>query len=491
MTLAPTIAKLTHEWDSARHGNNGWPLFLEAVTLSGIRGWTGEQIEFRYPVVAISGENGSGKSTILKACASAYRASAPAITVGAVTYSPDDFFPNTPWETVTGVNLDFRTRKGAMVEHVSLRKPTSRWRGQPGRSSRGVFFLDISRIQPANTLIGYGRLAQQAIATGGTAAALPQDQLNMLNRVMSRTYTSGELARDASKQVGILESNGYTYSNFHQGAGEDASLDLIALLHSAPNQSVILIDEAEASLHPKAQRRLITELVRLAFEKKLQIILSTHSSFILEQLPAVARVVVTVDRYNKREILYGASAQYSLSLMDDEYHPELDVYCEDNEAAYIIDALLRREAPEARQRISIVPVGPADVVTTMGRLRSEDRLTHRSVSVLDADQSEKPGCLRLPGSRAPEVDVFRSQTPDSLEIAASRLLVSADDLASAIDDAIQIENHHAWSKQAAKELSPGLRTDRLWEALVDAWAERVLTSNERHDFVQAITDELP
>ena len=45
---ARTAALLSHDW--------------EAVTIYGLRGWTGETVDFRYPVIAIAGENGSGRA---------------------------------------------------------------------------------------------------------------------------------------------------------------------------------------------------------------------------------------------------------------------------------------------------------------------------------------------------------------------------------------------------------------------------------------------
>ena len=50
-----------------------FPQFVESVKIDGLRGWNGEMVHFKFPIVAIAGENGSGKSTILKAAACAYR----------------------------------------------------------------------------------------------------------------------------------------------------------------------------------------------------------------------------------------------------------------------------------------------------------------------------------------------------------------------------------------------------------------------------------
>ena len=49
-----------------------WPQFLQMVQIDGLRGWSGQSVEFNFPVVAIVGENGSGKSTLMKVAASVY-----------------------------------------------------------------------------------------------------------------------------------------------------------------------------------------------------------------------------------------------------------------------------------------------------------------------------------------------------------------------------------------------------------------------------------
>lgn len=58
------------------------------------------------------------------------------------------------------------------------------------------------------------------------------------------------------------------YSGFHQGAGEAALADLIAL--DIPKSSLVLIDDIETSLHPKAQRRLIIDLAQICRLQQVQ-----------------------------------------------------------------------------------------------------------------------------------------------------------------------------------------------------------------------------
>ncbi|MCA1983740.1 ATP-dependent nuclease [Nocardioides nematodiphilus] len=487
---SPTLPGLASDWASSRNTSAGWPLFLEAVYIDGVRGWQKQWVEFRFPVVAIAGENGSGKSTVLKAAAAAYR---PAAGDAAKDLSPDDFFPSTPWEIVSGVRLEYRIRQGDSVEQKSLRKQTTRWRGMPERLARNVVFLDISRTQPVDTLIGYGRVARTELAKSATELQLTPDNVKVLSRVLGRNYESGSIVRDErGKQVGIVEtSSGASYSNFHQGAGEDATTDLIALLQEAPRNSLILIDEVEASLHPRAQRRLMTELIGIARARRLQLVVSTHSPYVLEQLPPEARIYLRSTRAGQREPVYGVTPEYALSLMDDERHPELLAYCEDGESGSMVESIVRRFDPGALERMKIVEVGPAGTVRSLGGLAHAGKLPEAGIGVLDGDEGSGVGCVALPGGGPPEVVVYRSMSEDNMAAVAERLGVRFGDLADIVDDALTIPNHHAWSAEIARQLGDRVRKSRVWESFLDVWVTDVLDESDGLALVERFKDLLP
>lgn len=489
---APTTAKLTSAWDTLRHAGNGWPLFLSAVKISGLRGWQGETVEFRYPVVAIAGVNGSGKSTVLKAAAAAYLA--PNDTSASVTYYADDFFPKTPWEDVQGVVMTYTVRQGDSTETITVRKPTHRWRGSPDRKPRPSFFFDISRIQPANTQIGYGRTAQDVISRGQTEPLTPE-QVSQLNRTLGRTYEEASFDRSEDKQVGVLTLSGIRYSNFHQGAGEDSVLDLLSLIAKAPDKSLVIIDEVEASLHPQAQRGLVTELLRLAHDKRLQIIVSTHSPFILEQLPSLARLFISVDRDLKREVLYGISSDFALNLMDDERHAELDLYCEDQKSAYVIERLVALGAPDLLHRVGITEVGPANTVMTLSKIAMDGKLPRPGIGIVDAEQPGGDHYLKLPGNEAPERECFTTFEDSHWTAVAERLGRNAGEVLDAKEAAEQIPNHHAWPGEIARHLGGTMRPTKVWEAISDVWVRDVVGQADAQSwcepFVQALKEADP
>ena len=109
-----SIRLLEKKWVS----NVGWPQRLESIEISGIRGWTGKPIPFQFPIVAISGENGSGKSTILQAAAASFRA-----PKGGRNITAGIMFPETMWDSIADAMVHyFRVRTG-----VELTMPAPVW----------------------------------------------------------------------------------------------------------------------------------------------------------------------------------------------------------------------------------------------------------------------------------------------------------------------------------------------------------------------------
>lgn len=68
------------------------------------------------------------------------------------------------------------------------------------------------------------------------------------------------------------------------GYGISQVLPVIVLLHFAPEGSVILCEDPEAHLHPMAQVVLADMFVAVARERKLQILLETHSEHLFRRL---------------------------------------------------------------------------------------------------------------------------------------------------------------------------------------------------------------
>lgn len=462
-----------------------WPQFLERVEIKGLRGWKGQSVQFKYPVVAIVGENGAGKSTVLKVAAAAYDAAEN-------KYFPSDFFLDTHWDKLKDIELGFQIRRGDEAPSYKIRKRTERWSYPDKRYLRKVFWFDVARTLPLDATAGYAKVAR--LAAGEAATEPISDEFRArLSFILGRTYEAARFAApdvNAKRAVGLLTRDFGEISQFHQGAGEDTTLDLIRALQHVPKNALIIIDEVEASLHPRAQRRLVRFLLELSRIQRAQIIVSTHSPYVLEELPPEARVLL-VPTAEGPNVVYGASPEFSLTRLDEMVHPEAYLYVEDRNAeAWTREILARHpEGPNLLSRLRISPVGPENVVRVMGQIASKGKLHHRGLGVLDGDQAPSEGCIVLPGGDVPERVVFWGLKAHNWGALHERFGIGAGDLHAYLEDALLNADFHRW---------PALVGDRVlksstsvWEVMATEWCRICLTQQDRDTLVDAVRATLP
>lgn len=464
--------------------NSPWPQYLRSIIISGLRGWDHVEVEFKFPVVAIAGENGSGKSTILQAAASAYSNQMD----NSLSFYPSNFFPATAWDTISGVTLNYKIRQGDNEKSYTIRRKTSRWRGLQKRPSRYVIFQDISRILPLDATVGYARIAKQN-SMEISSNSLNQEIMEKCIYILGRNYNGVKNARssaDETKEISVADWDGRQYSRFHQGAGEGATIELIPLLLKAPKNSIILIDEVEASLHPRSQRRLIHFLLWLARTRYIQVILTTHSSYVLEELPDEARILLNHGTSGV-DVIYGITPNYALNRMDDTANPDIYLFTEDAEATILIKEILRQHGLDLSS-IGFVEVGPSNVVETLGNLSERSGLPFKALGVLDADKEIKPGCIKLPGGNAPEKQLYQDILRDSIPQLSSRLGKSDNEVRDALARAITIPGHHHWLIDTERALN--FSKTYLWETMCQIWVRECLSDDDILELIGKINSQM-
>jgi predicted ATPase len=479
MPLSREMRRLEAKWGL----NTGWPKRLDWIEVRGVRGWTGQRFDLPFPIVAVVGENGVGKSTVLQAAASVYSSSDP----GDRERFASDFFPSTTWDQVSGVDLRYAVREGGEPLVASVRKPTGRWRGNPERRRRPVKYIDLSRIQPVPGRVGYSRLANPAFTEVG-GVDFDHQRLANLSAILGRKYELARMATldaDQHRQVPVIAQNGATYSGFHQGAGETTITELLD--QDLPRYSLVLIDEAESSLHPRAQRRLIRDLAEKCRERELQIILTTHSPYILEELPAIARACI-LQTGGTREIVYGVSPAFAMSKMDDQPHHEIDLYVEDNRARQMLIEVLTAVDRDLVPRCQVIPFGAVQVGKSLGQMVEQRRFPRPTCVFLDGDAGGAPGCEVLPGDDAPERVVFEALADADWPGLAERLGRPYAEIADACARAMTQPNHHDWVITAASPLT--VSGDNLWQAMCAEWANRLLPRGEAEAMARTVRDSL-
>ena len=205
------------------------------------------------------------------------------------------------------------------------------------------------------------------------------------------------LTRGAGNDAFVLALGAppYTYhSEKHFSLGELCVLKLLRLLREVQDDSMIIVDELEMALHPRAQVNLLRYLQDQAAAKSLTVIFSTHSVTLLKSIDR--RHIIYLDKQDDGEIkaVIGCFPTYAIGNIasDEETLPDIMLYVEDLFARDMVTAFFEKFAdervpdPTARPSTKIVPVGPFDAVMAFLE-RNRSVLPNRVVqkAVLDGD----------------------------------------------------------------------------------------------------------
>lgn len=168
-----------------------------------------------------------------------------------------------------------------------------------------------------------------------------------------------------------LETTGASYSEAHAGSGEYAVVRLVDAIRSAPERSLILLDEPEVSLHPGAQAKLLQFIEREVLRGGHQVVMSTHSPSLVAGLPHQAIKVFGFDTLRQRVVLVadGCSPTEAFAHLGHTTagptRPRLIV--EDDLAAELVRTSLRRHGRTKLDSLDIAPFpgGAGTIVSTV------------------------------------------------------------------------------------------------------------------------------
>ncbi len=120
---------------------------------------------------------------------------------------------------------------------------------------------------------------------------LTVEELQYVSKILGRDYEFAQLVRHSlypgnrGQDLSVVFRRGREYSEAFAGSGEIAAVSAVVQILAAPDYSLILLDEPETSLHPGAQRSMLRFLLEQIKIKKHQVVISTHSSDFLDGLP--------------------------------------------------------------------------------------------------------------------------------------------------------------------------------------------------------------
>jgi len=406
--LADPKLALADKFQSHHRFTNFGPIIVSAK-IDGFRGVKAE-IHFEYPVTALSGFNGSGKSTIGQLLLCGYKKLSSALS--SKRYYVVNFFPVSaadpkPFSDDASITMKYQTDKPEVYQELTVKRAATEWSGykrQPERNTEYVgFTVYIPKVERRDLSIYHAktmRLGHRIDLANANAYVS-----KILGSPYDEVYFQGVLSAKREGELGVARRFGAVYSENNMGFGEGRVVYTVRLLETCPTQSLIVLEEPETSLHESAQYEFAKYLIDVSNRRGHQIVFSTHSSSMMDALPAVGRKllvrgedgVAVYDRVSSSRIKTALSAGetgHAIICVEDEF------------AQSLLREILRRYDKALLSSVAVMPFGDAKaVVSAKNALR---KAGVKALAVRDADKGDNKGerIYKLPGSLAPEKEIF-------------------------------------------------------------------------------------
>lgn len=315
---------------------------LKKIKIENLKGLIDVEIDFtEKPLVAILGPNGVGKSTILHAIACINK---PINNDDSVNYKFSNFFIPTPHSIWNDSSFfayqDFREGSNETIDYeTNFHKETDRWAPRYGnRKERYVSFIGIKTCLPAiEKETRQSRIQFNTIPLDDATSTKVKE---LAGAVLNKKYVSYNRHNSGNTEYLGVSTETISYSSLSMGAGEQRVFYILSEVVKAPNYGLIIIDEIDLLLHQDALFKLMKELNKIATDKKLQIIFTTHSQALLSlDFIAVRHLYQTP----QKTLCFNDTKPDALQRLTGKQIRPLEIFVEDDLAQCLIKKICAQE----------------------------------------------------------------------------------------------------------------------------------------------------
>lgn len=219
--------------------NRNYGKYLLRMNLEKARSIEGRAIDFEFPVTAIVGPNGGGKTTIAGAAAILYKEVAPAA-----------FFAKSGKYDASMINwkIEYEAIDRGIKSNDTIRRTAKYHNLKWARSTldREVLVFGVSRTVPAAERKELRKCVSNQFE-------VPEDRVESLSQIVASSVAS-ILDKDVSQYKFIkvddkgnvtllsgVNDAGDSFSEFHFGAGESSVIRMVLQLEAALDNSLVII----------------------------------------------------------------------------------------------------------------------------------------------------------------------------------------------------------------------------------------------------------
>lgn len=198
-------------------------------------------------------------------------------------------------------------------------------------------YVSADRLGPQNSVARKDNLDDNDLGVNGENLIhiLSRHGIDFLDRVESvLSYVLGGATikinlKDSDRLELYLNSKEHseTFRPVNVGFGYSYVLPVIVAALLARNDSLLIVENPEAHLHPGAQSRIMNFLIQIAKEKNLQMLIETHSDHVINgmRIAMKEKVLETQDAY----ILYFSDTSNHVQVITSDRNGTLSDYPDD------------------------------------------------------------------------------------------------------------------------------------------------------------------
>ena len=229
----------------------------------------------------------------------------------------------------------------------------------------------------------------------GNLIELSDESIKKISHILGKNYVNIKVAEHSlfrNKGTSILVKTRVSsdYSEANAGSGEVAVIQLVKKIEEASEYSLILLDEPEVSIHPGAQEKLKKFLLESIKEKKLQMVISTHSSIFLKNLPSSAIKLYITNNNGKFEIKQNISYEEAFFDIENSVAHKKIIFCEDYAAKCIIESILQFIKKDVFFDVIFLSGGEATLIAKyLPTIVSHKDFENKIFMILDGDMKKE------------------------------------------------------------------------------------------------------
>jgi predicted ATPase len=430
--------------DHRRHvyeNENKYGKRITSLQFSGLQGIGRGEINFSGGVTALCGANGVGKSTLLHA-------------ILKLVSNPDSIDNKNHIIKLIGSSLTGNIKVGTNSLSRTVNITTEKIVADPEEiDDLNVGWIDVA-FQAPNMVTVFSNMTyidEMLEAVGSRKAN--DEELGLLSYIIGKKYTLVETYELELAEQGVLpyfrvSSNGVTYSSETMGLGELSVHYIFWHLTTMPKNSILLIEEPETYLTPRSQEALLDVLFKISDEKRVWIILSTHSPNIIKRIPN--KHIRVLNRVNDEvEIIVPEDQSDHLRILGIMPRKQGIILVEDRAAREYANCWIGYFMPNLLSEYEIIDVKSKENIISILTNFPKTGPWFKIIGLLDGDQRGKVngnsfnwGYSFLPSSKAPEQYLMEIAYSNREELAIR--LGRKVDIINTTFSALEGADHHDW-----------------------------------------------